>query len=244
MIRRLGSQYQYSILALSMMERLQKIISSAGVASRRHAEELILAGKVKINGKVVRVLGTKADLNKDKIEVAGKLIKRQRLVYLVFNKPKRYLTTRFDPQNRRTIYQLLPDELKSVVWPVGRLDFTTEGLMILTNDGELTQILTHPSKEHEKEYLVELDKEITEGKLEKIRKGVKLQEGVTSPAKARADGTKVYLTIHEGWNRQIRRMFSVLGYTVRNLRRIRIGKLKLTNLAVGQYQEIRKSEIL
>jgi len=227
-----------------MMERLQKIISSAGVASRRHAEELILAGKVKINGKVVRVLGTKADLNKDKIEVAGKLIKRQRLVYLVFNKPKRYLTTRFDPQNRRTIYQLLPDELKSVVWPVGRLDFTTEGLMILTNDGELTQILTHPSKEHEKEYLVELDKEITEGKLEKIRNGVKLQEGVTSPAKARADGTKVYLTIHEGWNRQIRRMFSVLGYTVRNLRRIRIGKLKLTNLAVGQYQEIRKSEIL
>ena len=203
-----------------------------------------MAGKVKINGKVVRVLGTKADLNKDKIEVAGKLIKRQRLVYLVFNKPKRYLTTRFDPQNRRTIYQLLPDELKSVVWPVGRLDFTTEGLMILTNDGELTQILTHPSKEHEKEYLVELDKEITEGKLEKIRNGVKLQEGVTSPAKARADGTKVYLTIHEGWNRQIRRMFSVLGYTVRNLRRIRIGKLKLTNLAVGQYQEIRKSEIL
>lgn len=227
-----------------MTERLQKFISQAGIASRRHAEELILQGKVSINGHVVRELGTKVDPQKDRIEVSGKSIKLQKLVYLLLNKPKRYITTRHDPQKRKTIYDLLPADLKIKVWPVGRLDFNTEGLLILTNDGELTQTLTHPSAEHDKEYMVELDKEISEGKFEKIKSGVYLDGKLTSPAKARVDGKTVYITIHEGWNRQVRRMFSVLGYTVRNLRRIRIGKLKLGNLPVGEYKVITKQEVL
>src|SRR6185295_3019642 len=148
-----------------MIERLQKYISQAGIASRRHAEELIVAGKVKVNGRVVKVLGTKVDAAKDTVEVNGKKIKIQKLIYLVMNKPKRYMTTRMDPEHRKTVFELLPTELRNVVWPVGRLDFNTEGLLIFTNDGELTQLLAHPSKEHEKEYEVILDKELSAGRI-------------------------------------------------------------------------------
>lgn len=227
-----------------MEERLQKYISQAGIASRRHAEELILAGKVKVNGGVVRVLGTKIDPDKDKVLVDGKKIKSQKLIYLVLNKPKRYMTTRHDPGRRKTVFDLIPEELRTVVWPVGRLDFNTEGLLILTNDGELTQTLAHPSKEHDKEYEAIIDKELSAGRIEKLRTGVILDGRKTSPAEVRANGTTVYITIHEGWNRQIRKMFSVLGYTVRNLRRIRIGKLKLNNLPVGKYQVVDRKDII
>ena len=227
-----------------MLERLQKFMSQAGVASRRHAEEMILAGKVKVNGKIIRELGTKVDPAKDVVLVNGKKIKTNQLVYLALNKPKKYITTRQDPRNRKTVFDLLAPELKNIVWPVGRLDYMTEGLLIFTNDGELTQVLTHPSKEHEKEYEVVLDNEISEGKLEKIQNGVELDGRMTSPAKARVEGKIVYLTIHEGWNRQIRKMFAVLGLTVRNLKRIRIGKLKLSNLPIGEYKKIDISEII
>ncbi|MEJ0021559.1 MAG: pseudouridine synthase [Candidatus Doudnabacteria bacterium] len=227
-----------------MLERLQKFISGAGVASRRHAEDLITAGKVKVNGKVVRELGTKVDTDKDKIEVNGKKIGLQKLVYLALNKPKRYITTRNDPRKRRTVFELLPANLKNIVWPVGRLDFDTEGLLIFTNDGELTQTLTHPSKEHEKEYEVTLDKELSAGRIEKIQGGMMIDGKKTAPAKIRTNGTTVYITIHEGWNRQIRKMFGELGYSVRNLKRIRIGKLKLNDLQLGQYKIIGKSEIV
>src|SRR5581483_1400244 len=124
-----------------MQERLQKYISQAGIASRRHAEELIVAGKVKVNGKIIRELGTKVDPSRDRVEVNGKKILQQKLIYLILNKPKRYVTTRHDPRARRTVFDLLPLELRNVVWPVGRLDFNTEGLLIFTNDGELTQQL-------------------------------------------------------------------------------------------------------
>jgi pseudouridine synthase len=228
-----------------MQERLQKIISSSGVASRRHAEELILAGKIKVNGKTINKLGSKADLDIDKIEVDGRVIKKAtKFYYYALNKPKRYITTRFDPQRRHTIYELLPGALKNLVWPVGRLDFNTEGLLILTNDGELTQALTHPSKEHEKEYAVELDKEISEGKLEKIQEGVFIDGRKTSKARATASGKTVRLIIHEGWNRQIRKMFAVLGYSVQNLRRERVGKLNLGNLGLGEYKEVDKTDIM
>jgi 23S rRNA pseudouridine2605 synthase len=227
-----------------MQERLQKFISQAGIASRRHAEELIVAGKVKVNGQIVAKLGTKVDPDKDKVEVDGKKIATRKLVYLVLNKPKRYMTTRQDPERRKTVYELLPPNLRNVVWPVGRLDFNTEGLLIFTNDGELTQILTHPSKEHEKEYEVILDKELTEGRIEKIETGVILDGRKTSPAKVRTNGQTVYLIIHEGWNREIRKMFGVLGYTVRNLKRIRIGKLKIGDLEPGQYKTITKSDVI
>lgn len=228
-----------------MEERLQKFLSSAGVASRRHAEELMLAGRVKVNGKIARTLGLKVDPQKDKVEVDGKTVRLpETRIYLALNKPKRYLTTRHDPRKRRTVYELLPEEYRNKVWPIGRLDFNTEGLLIFTNDGDLTQALTHPSKEHEKEYEVILDHEISEGKLAKITGGMTLDGEMTAPAKARVEGTTVYLAIHEGKYRQIRRMFSALGLSVRNLKRIRIGKLKVGNLALGAFRKIDPGEVL
>lgn len=230
-----------------MQERLQKFLSGAGVASRRAAEKLITSGKVRVNGQVVTKLGTKVDPQADQVLVGGKPIKAaEALVYLALNKPKRHMTTRFDPERRKTIYDLLPAELKNKVWPVGRLDFNTEGLLLLTNDGDLTQKLTHPSSEHEKEYEVVLDREPTEEKLEKIRTGVFLDGKKTSKALVWAEGAVVYLTIHEGWKRQVRKMFSVLGYTVRNLKRIRIEKLKLSALQLqpGKFKAIDKKDIM
>lgn len=228
-----------------MQERLQKFLANAGVASRRHAEELITSGLVKINGKTVTQLGTKVDPGKDEVMVRGQKIKPMtQLIYLAFNKPKRYMTTRYDPEKRKTVYDLLPPELRSKVWPVGRLDFHTEGLLLFTNDGELTQKLTHPSAEHEKEYEVILDKELTDGKIEKIKTGVKFDGKITAPAKISVAGKTVHLTIHEGWKRQIRRMFAALGYTVRNLKRVRVGKLKLGDLPLGQYRNIEKNQVL
>ncbi|HTL39433.1 MAG TPA: pseudouridine synthase [Methylomirabilota bacterium] len=227
-----------------MQERLQKFISGAGITSRRHAEELIKAGKVKVNGKIVREMGVKVDPVKDQVMVNGKKIQEQKLIYLVMNKPKRYMTTRNDPEGRKTVFDLLPPDLKNVVWPVGRLDFNTEGLLIFTNDGDLTQLLAHPSKEHEKEYEVVLDKELSAGRIEKIQTGMMIEGKMTAPAKLRIQGTTVYITIHEGWNRQVRKMFSAFGLTVRNLKRIRIGKLKLTNLQPGEYQIVTKQELI
>lgn len=227
-----------------MQERLQKFLSQAGVASRRHAEEMIQKGLVKVNGQVVRQMGIKVDPNKDKILVNNKPVSVNTTVYLVLNKPKRYVTTRDDPRRRKTVYDLLPPELKNKVWPVGRLDFNTEGLLLLTNDGELTQQLTHPSKEHEKEYEVKLDKEVSEGRLEKIKTGMIIDGEKTAPAKLRVEGTTVYITIHEGKNRQVRKMFGSFGYSVRNLKRIRIGKLKLGDLPLGRFKELKKEEVV
>src|SRR3989338_1643238 len=228
-----------------MQERLQKYISQAGIASRRHAEELILAGKVKVNGRVVKILGTKVDSAKDKVEVDGKKIGQQKLIYLVLNKPKRYMTTRNDPRARRTVFDLLPAELKNVVWPVGRLDFDTEGLLVFTNDGELTQAMTHPSMEHEKEYEVILDKELSRGRIEKIETGMMIDGKMTAPAKIKTAGTTVHIVIHEGMNRQVRSFYGELGFSVRNLKRIRIGKLKLGNdLPVGKFIFLDKSQIV
>ena len=226
-----------------MQERLQKFISQAGIASRRHAEEMIVAGKVKVNGKVVTELGTKVDPSKDRVEVDNKKIGIQKLVYLVMNKPKRCVTTRHDPRARKTVYDYLPTELRDVVWPVGRLDFLTEGLLIFTNDGELTQQLTHPSHEHEREYEAVLDKEISSGRIEKLEQGMMIDGKMTAPAKVRTEGTTVYITIHEGMNRQVRKMFSAFGYTVRNLKRVRIGSLKLNDLESGKYKLVTRKEL-
>lgn len=246
-----------------MQERLQKYISQAGIASRRHAEDLILHGKVKVNGQVVRILGTKVDPAKDKVEVNASAVSRarekdaprpeggawkklalQKLVYLILYKPKRYMTTRHDPRARKTVFSLLPPDLKNVVWPVGRLDFDTEGLLLFTNDGELTQTLTHPSKEHQKEYEVILDKELSAGRIEKIETGMMIDGKMTAPATLRVQGRTAYITIHEGMNRQVRKMFGTLGYSVRNLKRIRIGKLRLEDMQPGQYKIIDKKEII
>lgn len=228
-----------------MQERLQKFMSAAGVASRRHAEEMIKQGLVKVNGKKVTELGTKIDPEKDVVMVRNKKVEAPKgFIYLAMNKPKRCVTTRDDPRKRKTVYEYLPPDLRNVVWPIGRLDFNTEGLLLFTNDGDLTQKLTHPSFEHEKEYEVRLDKEMTEGKIEKIEGGMIIDGKKTAPAKLRTSGTTAYLTIHEGMNRQVRKMFGELRFTVRNLKRIRIGKLKLGDIPSGGYRTFDPSQIV
>lgn len=224
--------------------RLQKFLSERGISSRRQAETLIQAGQVTINNQLAR-LGDKVDPAKDAIKVRGKLIQREtEKVYLALNKPKGYVVSKHDPQRRKTIFQLLPSELRTKVWNVGRLDFDTEGLLLLTNDGELTQQLSHPKYEHDKEYEVTTDVIPTDSQLSKLRGGVEIATGTTYPAKVKIRNGKILLTIHEGKKRQVRRMFAALGLTVKNLKRVRVNKLKLPDIPVGEYAIINKQDII
>ncbi len=228
-----------------MQERVQKFISEAGAASRRKAEEFIKSGQVLINGKKAK-LGDKVDPATDIVKVYGKIIKpAEKKIYIAINKPKGYVVSKSDPKGRKTVFSLLPEDLRTKVWNVGRLDYDTEGLLIMTNDGELTQELSHPKYEHEKEYEVTTQENPTDGQLEKLRNGVEIATGITSPARVKTKHNKIYITIHEGKKRQVRRMFGTVGLTVTNLRRIRINKLTLPQtLAVGKILEIKKDEIL
>jgi 23S rRNA pseudouridine2605 synthase len=227
-----------------MQERVQKFLSEAGVASRRKAEEFIKSGQVSINGRKAK-LGDKVDPAKDEVKVYGKIITaRNTKIYLALNKPKGYVVSKRDPQGRKTVFSLLPEELRSKVHNVGRLDHDSEGLLILTNDGDLTQELSHPKYEHDKEYEVTTDLEARPAQLEHLRDGIELPSGLTSPAKIRQRSGKIYITIHEGKKRQVRRMFNAVGLGVTNLKRIRINKLKLGDLPSGQYQEVQKNDIL
>src|SRR3989338_39822 len=178
-------------------ERLQKFLSRAGVASRRHAEDMITNGRVKVNGKVVTKLGTKVDPGRDKVEVSGKVVSPpEDLVYLVLNKPAGYVTSRRDSYGRKTVYDLLPADLRPKIWSVGRLDYETEGLLIFTNDGELTQALTHPSFEHEKEYGVEINSPLSEKDKQTLREGVEINGRLTAPAKVtNVKGKRVNIVI-------------------------------------------------
>jgi 23S rRNA pseudouridine2605 synthase len=227
------------------MERVQKFISSAGAASRRQAEEFIKSGQVFINGRKAK-LGDKVDPQKDVVKVYGKIIKpADELIYIALNKPKGYVVSKYDPNRRPTVFSLLPDDIRTKVWNVGRLDFDTEGLIILTNDGDLTQQLAHPKYEHEKEYEITTQEEPVDSQLEKLRTGVEIPTGVTYPAQVKMRDGKVRITIHEGKKRQIRRMADAVGLTVRNLKRIRINKLVLPkDLPSGQYKKIKKEDIL
>ena len=218
------------------MERLQKFLSSAGIASRRQAEVLIASGRVKVNGRVVRELGVKVDPQKDKIEVSGEpAAARKEYLYIALNKPDGYVSSRQAEFGRKTVYDLLPQDLRQKVWSVGRLDYETEGLLIFTNDGELTQMLTHPSFEHAKEYEAALDRKLTSKDQKLLEKGVNINGFLTSPAKVKILAERqVAIVIHEGHKRQVRRMFAVLGYLVQKLVRIRIGKLKLADLKLGE----------
>jgi 23S rRNA pseudouridine2605 synthase len=227
------------------IERLQKFLSNAGIASRRGSEVLIEKGLVRINGNVAK-LGDKVDPAKDQVTYDGKLVRPEtEMFYIAVNKPKGYISSRFDPEERRSVYRLLPRELQSKVWSVGRLDFFTEGLILFTNDGELTQQLAHPKFEHDKEYEVELSKEPEESALDKLRVGVVIGENdLTQPAKIKVRNGKVYMTIHEGKKRQIRRMFDKIGYKVKNLKRIRINKLELGDIPSGKYKFVQKEEII
>ncbi|MHB8871462.1 MAG: pseudouridine synthase [Candidatus Doudnabacteria bacterium] len=227
------------------IERLQKFLSNAGIASRRGSEIFIERGEVRINGNVAK-LGDKVDPDKDQVTYKGKLIRPEKnFYYIALNKPKAYITSRFDPEKRRSVFSFLPKELQSKVWTVGRLDFFTEGLLLFTNDGDLTEQLAHPKFEHEKEYEVTLSQDISDADLQKIREGVVIGEDyTTAPAEARIRNGKIYMTIHEGKKRQIRRMFDKVGYKVKNLKRMRINKLELGDLPLGKTKNVTKEDII
>lgn len=231
-----------------MTERVQKFLSEQGIASRRKAEEFIKSGQVSINGRKAK-LGDKVDPENDEVKVYGKLVKakgekRAKKIYIVLNKPKGVVVSKRDPQGRKTVFSLLPEEIRTKVHNVGRLDYDTEGLLILTNDGDLTQELSHPKYEHDKEYEVITDFVPKPAQLERLRDGVELTTGITSPATVKQRSGKVYITVHEGKKRQVRRMFTAVGLGVHNLKRIRVNKLKLPDIAPGEYIEVQKSDII
>ncbi|MGQ9493512.1 MAG: pseudouridine synthase [Anaerolineae bacterium] len=228
------------------MERLHKFLARAGVASRRTCEELITAGRVKVNGETVSRPGSKVDPERDCIEVDGKLVTVPReYTYLMLNKPVGYVCTLRDPQRRPTIMDLIP--LRKRLYPVGRLDMASEGLVLLTDDGDLTQRLTHPKFEHEKEYHVLVEGEPEPHALQRLRKGIALEDGLTWPADVTVQGhdsggTWLRFVIHEGRKRQLRRMCEAVGHPVRRLIRVRIGPLHLGDLPPGQYRTLTEEE--
>lgn len=228
-----------------MQERVQKFLSSSGLASRRKAEEFIKSKQVTINGHIAK-LGDKVEPKKDVVKVYGKLVQPAAAkIYIALYKPKGYVVSKSDPRGRKTVFSLLPPELRSKVWNVGRLDYETEGLLILTNDGGLTQQLAHPRYEHDKEYEVTTNSEPSESQLEKLRAGVEIATGLTHPAKVKLKNGKVYITIHEGKKRQIRRMFSAVGLEVQRLVRVRVNKLRLPpDMKAGEYRLIKPGDIL
>lgn len=227
------------------MERLQKILANFGIASRRKAEEFISEGRVKINGRVAK-LGDKCDENIDEILLDDTPIKvENKRVYYLLNKPKGYISTAKDERGRKTVLDLAPKEFR--IYPVGRLDCDTEGLLILTNDGELTNALIHPSFEIEKTYIAKVAGNLTADKLKLLQKGIMLEDGMTAPAKVKVlekgQDFKVEITIHEGRNREIRRMFAAVSCKVKALKRIRFANITLEKLDEGKYRELTDKEV-
>lgn len=223
-------------------ERLQKILARAGFGSRRVCEDLIADARVTVNGEVA-ALGRRVDPETDRIEVDGVPVSvRAGLVYYLLNKPVGVVTTADDPQGRRTVVQLVPDDPR--VFPVGRLDYETEGLLLLTNDGDLTHRLTHPSYGVDKEYLAWVEGRVSRGELRRLREGVELDDGPTAPADAAlvAEGL-LRITIHEGRNRQVRRMCEAIGHPVKRLVRTRIGPLADRKLKPGAWRELTRDEV-
>ncbi len=223
-------------------ERLQKVLARVGIGSRRVCEDLIGEGRVRVDGEMA-VLGRRVDPETALIEVDGAPVGvRPDLVHYILNKPAGVVTTADDPQGRPTVVGLVPDEPR--VFPVGRLDVDTEGLLLLTNDGELAHRLTHPSYGVEKEYVAEVEGLPTRAVLRRLREGVELDDGPTAPARATlVDPSVVRLTIHEGRNRQVRRMCEAVGHSVVRLVRTRIGPLADRSLAPGAWRELTGDEV-
>jgi 23S rRNA pseudouridine2605 synthase len=226
--------------------RLQKALAAAGVGSRRHCEELIAAGRVAVNGVVVRELGTKV-VPTDQLKVDGAVVgDAERHVYYAVHKPVGYVSTADDPEGRPTVLDLVSTTAR--VYPVGRLDYDSEGLLILTNDGELTQLLLHPSHEVEREYEVHVVGEPTPAQLRQLREGVVFDGQRTAPAEVRVVQTRpgeawLLVAIHEGRKRQIRRMCDAVGLRVDRLVRVRVGPLMLGDLPEGRYRALRSDEV-
>ena len=232
-----------------MEQRLQKVLAAAGVGSRRRCESIIAEGRVAVNGVVTTELGAKADPDIDTITLDGKPVAPAPKVYVLLNKPPGYACTRSDPHAQRTVLDLVKAE-KSFLYPVGRLDVDTAGLLILTNDGEFAHLLTHPSHEVEKTYLAVVSGRVPARTLERLSRGVRLQDGETAPARARLvgysrerDESTVEMVIHEGRKRQVRRMFEATGHRVLRLTRTRLGTLDLRGLAEGQCRRLTRKEV-
>ena len=227
------------------MERLQKLIAQAGICSRREAEKIISAGRVTVDGKIFRELGAKADPSKNKIRVDGKLLHfGAEKIYLLVNKPRGYVSTVKDERGRKTVLDLLGENFSERLWPVGRLDLNSEGLLLLTNDGDLTNALIHPRFEVSKTYRAKISDDVTEEKLDKLRAGIELDDGLTAPAEIfLLEKNLVEVTIHEGRNRQVRRMFAAVGLDVKRLRRIKFSFLTLDGLKVGAFRKLTAEEI-
>ena len=232
------------------MIRLQKILSAAGVASRRASEQMILDGRVMVNGATVLELGTRADPAKDVIKVDGRRIKTEIAQrYIVLYKPKGYVTTRRDPEGRRTVMDLIGKG--DYIYPVGRLDYDSEGLLLMMTDGELAARLMHPRHEVDKVYEVIVLGTPDSRDIEKLRKGVYIEGGRTSPAEVHVENTVkgprpttlLTITLKEGRNRQIRKMCSAVGLPVRDLRRIRMGPIGLGRLKPGQWRDLTPEEV-
>jgi pseudouridine synthase len=233
-------------------ERLQKILSQAGVASRRLSEELIVQGRVQVNGRTVTALGTKADPGTDEIKVDGRRIRvQQRLRYVLLHKPRGYITTRSDPEGRPTVMDLLRG-VKEYVYPVGRLDYDSEGLLLLTNDGELATRLTHPRHEVDKVYHARVRGVPDDHALERLEKGVTIDGRRTAKAKARVvdpphkrstEQTTIELAIHEGRQRQVRKMFEAVGHPVVRLKRVRIGPIEDPDIPPGHWRDLTPQEV-
>ena len=234
------------------MERLQKLLSASGIASRRAAEDLIRQGRVSVNGRTVTELGTKADLQHDEVRVDGRRVKPPlRYRYVLLNKPKGYVTTRRDPQKRRTVMDLIGDA-RDYIYPVGRLDYDSEGLLLLTNDGDLAAALTHPRHQVERVYKVRVAGVPDRRALERLARGIVLDGRRTSAADVRlvhADRDTVrtsavlLMTLREGRNRQVRRMCEAVGHRVEHLARIRIGPLTDAGLKLGQSRDLTADEV-
>ena len=231
-----------------MAERLQKVMAEYGVASRRKSEEMIYAGKVKVNGRLVTEPGLKIDKDRDVIEVDGEIIKSpEKKIYILLNKPSGYITSVRDQFGRPTVLDLLKG-ISTRVFPIGRLDYDTEGLLILSNDGELTYRITHPKHSIDKTYRALVRGEVKGEDIKIFERGMAIEDYIIAPAKMEivrySKGNSVIdITMHEGRNRQVRKMCSAIGHEVIRLRRIKIGDIGLGGLKTGEWRYLKDSEI-
>jgi 23S rRNA pseudouridine2605 synthase len=230
------------------VERLQKVLSKAGVASRRKAEVMIAEGLVRVNGEVVTTLGSKVDPERDRIEVGGEPIRTETHVYFLFHKPRGVITSVRDPQGRKVVLDYF-SHIRTRIYPVGRLDYDTSGLLLLTNDGELAHKLMHPSFHIEKTYIATVQGFPSREKLQQLRAGVHLKDGLTAPAQVQLlsrdeyrKEAKVKLTITEGRKRQVRRMFAYLHHPVNKLHRVQYAFLTLEGVQEGAYRRLTRIE--
>lgn len=229
------------------LERLQKVLAAAGVASRRECEQIILDGRVRVNGKLVHSLPVIIDAARDRIVVDGKPLKGARKIYLLFHKPKGVQCTNYDPDGRTRVVDLLVG-IKERLFPVGRLDADSTGLLVMTNDGDLAQRLAHPRYGVPKTYRAHVNGPITPDDLARLRKGVWLSEGKAQVSEAKiihrgAEHSVIEITLQEGRNREVRRVLAKLGHNVRKLMRIRIGPLSLRGLPVGAFRPLTPAEL-